>query len=139
MRRSPEALIAGLRNRKRRIVTYSVLAVIFLGLAAIALFVASRAYAGLVPREGEKLVFRAALDHLMLVGIARMQTIAIVFAIAFGLAGAALLIEIMEFTRSDLLVYLWDRVQALEKAQATATNTGQSQAPASPNQPSSDT
>ena len=116
MRRSLEALVTGLRNRKRRIVAYSILSVVFLGLAAWQWYVLSDAVRFLLPKEGEDPVSRVVMGQAMMPGIAAMIAALFLLAAVIGVMIGLLITEAAMFTKSDLLVQLWDRVQALERS-----------------------
>jgi hypothetical protein len=138
MRRSPDALVARLRNRKGRIIGYSVLSAVCLALLAGHLFLVGRMTTGLVPRQGDDLLVSVVVGQQTIVAIAFLQTMSLVLAVGLGVAGAALIGELMVCTKNDLLVHLWDRVQALEQSQATGANRRQPQGPTSPDQPAAD-
>lgn len=124
MHRSPEALVAGLRKRKSRIVTFSILTIACGGLLAMSLYVAARGYSLLVPKEGDDLAFHVTMAVPIVPAIAFCQTMAVVYAMGLGLAAAMLIGELTSFTKNDLLVELWDRVQSLEKARSTSASQG---------------
>jgi len=129
MRRSPEALIARLRNRKRRVLNYGVLTLICLGLLLADWSVTAKAIAALAPGEGDDPSTLFVVGQQMLVGIAFMQTMALLLALAFGAAVAALILELVGYTRDDLLVNPWDRVQLHEQRIAALAETQQTGRP----------
>src|SRR5208282_4627147 len=114
MRGSPDALVARLRNRKGRMITCGILSIMFASVGAGGCFVVTKAITGLVPREGEDLLMHVVFGQQMLVGIAHMQTVVLLLALGLGATLTALIGELTTFTKNDLLVHLWDRVQALE-------------------------
>lgn len=120
MRRTPELLIARLRNRKGRIITYGVLSVICLGVLINHWLLLTEAITGLSLKEGDDLLLHVVAGQYMVLGIALMQTLFILLAMGLGFAAASLLNEISGCTKMDLVVELWDRVQALERSQASA-------------------
>ena len=120
MQRSPEALVERLRNRKGRIIRYSVLALICLGLCGMYWFLFIRAYAQLIPKEGEDLVIHAAISqYIILPQIVYFQIMTILTGAFFGIFTMMVLTEITTFTKNDLLVQLWDHVQVLEQNRST--------------------
>ena len=129
MPRSPEALVARLRNRKGRIIGYSILSVLLAIVAAGSWFVLTKAISGLLPKEGEDLFLHVVFGQQMLVGIACMQTMFFLLALGLGATVGVLIGELTTFTKQDLLVHLWDRVQALEQSQPPPANSQQPQSP----------
>jgi hypothetical protein len=117
MRRSPEVLIARLRNKKSRIIASGIFTVVLLGLLAWYWFLLITTCQSLVPREGENLAFHVVFTQQLLVGIAFIQCISLFLALGVGLSIGMLINELSGFTKNDLLVQLWDRVQALERSQ----------------------
>jgi hypothetical protein len=69
----------------------------------------------LVPKEGDNLQPHVALGQPLIVGITCMQTMAFFLTMCLAAAVGALINELTTFTKTDLLVSLWDRVQALEE------------------------
>ena len=120
MRRTPELLIARLRNRKGRIISFGVLSVICLGALINYWLLMTDAVDSLVPKEGDDLLLHVVIGQQMVVGIALMQTLLILLAMGLGFAATSLINEISGCTKMDLVVELWDRVQALERSQASA-------------------
>jgi hypothetical protein len=115
MRRSPEALVSRLRNRRGRIITYSILAVISLALAAMQWFLAMCLYSDLIPKGDEDATaIRALLAPQFAVSTAVVLMVAFFFCLLFAQNIVMLIVEATGYTRNDLLVELWDRVQALE-------------------------
>ena len=125
MRRSPEVMVSRLRNRKDRIIVYGILSIILAGMAAGYWFVLVKMITGLTPKEGEDLLMHVVFGQQMLVGITCMQTIFFLLAMGLGATVAGLITELTMFTKSDLLVNLWDRVQALEQPQPPPANVQQ--------------
>jgi len=123
MRGSPEVLIARLRNRKKRIVAYSIFSVVCLGLLGVHWFVLVDMCRSLVPQEGEDLALHAVLSQQVFFAAACMHATSLLLACLLGLAVGALVCEVMTFTKNDLLVELWDRVQALERSKPPNTES----------------
>jgi len=134
MRRTPELLIARLRNRKGRIIAYGVLSVIFLGVLINYWLLMTDAVDSLVPKEGDDLLLHVVTGQYMVLGIALMQTLFILLAMGLGFAATSLLNEISGCTKMDLVVELWDRVQALERSQAPAAKGQQPPSRGAPDQ-----
>jgi hypothetical protein len=122
MVRSPETLVARLRNRKGRIVTYAILSVVLAGLTAMHWIMAARMIASLVPEEGKDLLFHVVVGQPIIVGIAFMQTAGLLMVAGFGATVGALITELTMFTKTDMLVRLWDRVQVLEQSALPLAN-----------------
>ena len=139
MRRSQEALsealVAHLRNRKRRIVTHSIVAVLLLVALAIQCVKLSMMCAFLVPKEGHDLLMHVAMGQSMVVWMATVCAVTVVLALLFTYVVLRLIVELFGVTtRDDLLVQLWDRVQALEQSQTTPAHLQQSLRPSSEEQ-----
>jgi hypothetical protein len=117
MRRSPESLVNRLRNRKRRIVCYTILIIAGLLLLAAAGFVLVKSIGDLAFREGDDLQLHVVIGQQILVGIAFLDAMSLLLATGIGAAIAMLVGEVTSFTKDDLLVNLWDRVQALEQSE----------------------
>jgi len=123
MRRSPEVLVARLRNRRGRVVTHSILAVVFLALAAWHLFVATCLYSDLIPKADEDAAaIRALLAPQFAVATGFVLMIAFFLALMFAHNVGMLITIATGTTQDDLLVSLWDRVQALESGLPTPAN-----------------
>lgn len=122
MRRSPETLIKGLRNRKHRIVAYSIWSVVSLCLLVAALFLLFKATSGLVPKESDDLQLHVIMGQQMLVGITFIEAMSLLIGLCVGASIGLLVGEVATFTKNDLLVNLWDRVQALEQSQPTPSD-----------------
>jgi len=135
MRRSPEVMVSRLRNRKGRIIAYGILSIIIAGTAAGYWFVLTKMITGLAPKEGEDLLTHVVFGQQMLLGITCKQTIFFLLAMGLGAAAAGLITELTMFTKSDLLVDLWDRVQALEQPQSPPANVQQLQPPPAEDKP----
>lgn len=135
MRRSPEVTVSRLRNRKGRIIGYGILSVILAGMAAGHWVVLTKLITGLAPREGEDLLLHVVIGQQMLGGITCLQTILFLLALGFGATVAGLIAELTTFTKNDLLVHLWDRVQALEQLQPSPANSQQPQPPPAADKP----
>jgi hypothetical protein len=72
--------------------------------------------ADLVPEEGKDVLVHLAVGQAMVVGIAFLQSAGLLLAAGLGATVAALITELTMFTKTDLLVRLWDRVQVLEQS-----------------------
>jgi hypothetical protein len=118
MRRSPETFVARLRNRKRRIIVYSTLLAVCLGSLVLYWHVSTSACVNLLARETEEPAINAVLSHQLIIGIAFMQTMMLLLCVCVGVLGGTLIVNLTAFTKDDLLVQLWDRVQSLEKSHA---------------------
>jgi hypothetical protein len=129
MRRSPEVLVARLRNRKGRIIVLSILTVICIGALAFQWVMLNRMLTDLLHIESERLA------RVLLVGVVSLETAAFFLALCLAAAVAALITEFTVFTKSELLVNLWDRVRALEQSQTLPANRQEPQSPASGSQP----
>jgi hypothetical protein len=126
MRTSPEKLIARLRNHKGRIIAHSILAAIFLAMLTVSWWVLlTIASDTLLLKKGEDPVFHLTVTQPMTLGIATLTSMSFLFASLVGVFGGAL-VEFTGLTKDDLLVQLWDRVQALEKSVGNNTNDFQS-------------
>lgn len=130
MRRSPEVYVAGLRRRKRRVVQWLVVAVTFGGPLVVNLYGAVNGYSLL--RDG--LAIQPAIVEILAL-VTFLQTMAIFCAVGLGLAVAMFIIELTQFTKNDLLVELWDRVQALEESRPAPANNGRPPSPPATDQP----
>jgi hypothetical protein len=117
MQRSPEALVAKLRNKKSRIILYSILSLLFLGSLVFYLCVLSHASQSLIPKEGEEPTVHNYLLPVMLQLISALITMSMLIAAGLGISIGSLYVEFTSFTKNELLVQLWDRVQELEKTQ----------------------
>jgi hypothetical protein len=137
MRRSPEVLIARLRNRKARTIGCSILSVACLGLLAMNMLVLSEMISGLIRREGGDLPISAVAGQQVL-AIAGLQSITLLLALGLGVAAAALITELSGATKADLLVQLWDCVQTLERSKAVPANSRQPHGLAAPDHPAAD-
>jgi len=113
---SPEVLVARLRNRKGRVIGYAVLSTVLAALTAAHWIMAARGMADLVPEEGKDVLVHLAVGQAMVVGIAFLQSAGLLLAAGLGATVAALITELTMFTKTDLLVRLWDRVQVLEQS-----------------------
>jgi len=130
MQRPPEALVARLRNRKRRLITLGILIVILLGLIAMGWLAVTSLQKSLVPKEDADLLLHVVSCQVLLPGIAFLQSMLLLLAAALGAALAAFLGRSAGLaTKDDLLVNLWDRVQALEQSRPVCSGSGQTQEP----------
>ncbi len=125
-------MVARLRNRKGRIIGFSVLSVLCFGTVALNLLLLNRMLTDLLHVESEHMA------RALLFGIASLETLTLFFAMGLVLAVGLLTTELMVFTKSDLLVNLWDRVRALEQSQRVPANSQESQGPVAQDQPSAD-
>jgi hypothetical protein len=123
MRRSPEVLVKRLRNRKFRIIGYSVLIIVGLCLIAWHWFVLTTLTSDLVPKEGDDLLWHAVLSQQLLPGIACLEAVLLLLGVGIGAVIALLIGEVTAFTKNDLLVNLWDRVEALEQSQRASSQS----------------
>ena len=78
---------------------------------------------GLVPKEGEDLLWHVVLGQQTLAGIAYVQTMLFLLGLGVGTTVALLIGELTTCTKNDLLVHLWDRVQALERSLPPPANS----------------
>jgi hypothetical protein len=132
MRRSrealSEALVSHLRNRKRRIVTYSIFVILLLGGLAIQCFKLTMMWSFLAPKEGDDLLWHVAMCQPIVVWMATACASTLVLAMVCTYAVVKLIADIFGVTtRDDLLVQIWDRLQALERSQTTPANPQQPQ------------
>jgi hypothetical protein len=118
MRRSPEALIARLRNRRSRITIYSVSLTVSSALLAASVYLLIEMVSFLAPKEGEGLALSQVAREYSLVGVAVLQVMSLMLILGASLFFAMLVAEIATFTKNDLLLDLSDRVQALERSQS---------------------
>ena len=123
MRRSPEKLIARLRNRRSRIIALSVCVVVGLGVLAYGWFVLVTLYSDLVPKEADDVLLHVVMNQYMILAIANIGGSSLLVASLVGIAIGLLLTEVSGFTKNDLLANLWDRVQALERSQPANLNS----------------
>ena len=131
-------MVARLRNRKGRIIAWSILSVVWLGGLAVQLIALNWMITDFMPKEGDELLTRAVVGQRMLRNIAFLQTVAYFVALVLATAVLFLIAELTMFTKHDLLVNLWDRVQALEQSQTVSTNSQQPQGPDVRDRPSAD-
>jgi hypothetical protein len=131
-------MVARLRNRKGRIIAWSILSVVCLGGLAVQLIALNWMITDFMPKEGDELLTRAVVGQRMLRNIAFLQTVAYFVALVLATAVLFLIAELTMFTKHDLLVNLWDRVQALEQSQTVSTNSQQPQGPDVRDRPSAD-
>jgi hypothetical protein len=122
-------MVARLRNRKGRIIGWSVLSVISLGMIALNLFWLNWMLTDLLHIESERMA------RALLFAIASLETLTLLLALGLAVAVGLLITELTVFTKSDLLVNLWDRVRALEQSQTVPANSQEPQSPASGGQP----
>jgi hypothetical protein len=120
-------LVSRLRNRKRRIVTYSIVVVVLLGGLSIQWFKLAMMWSFLTPKEGGDLLLHVAMCQPMVVWMATACASTLVLAMVCTYFVVELITEIFGVTRNDLLVQMWDRLQALERSQTTPANLQQSQ------------
>jgi hypothetical protein len=116
MRRSPEKLIARLRNRKIRTIGSGVLTLVFSAMLAVnwsllALFSSSMAI-----KEGEDPVLHLVIWQPMVLGISTLVGTSLFLASLVGFFAGMLLNHVTGCTKDDLLVQLWDRVEILERS-----------------------
>jgi hypothetical protein len=138
MPQSPDVLIKRLRNRKRRVVVHVIFVVACASFLATGWIVVTRGYALLVAREGEDLLFRVNSAEVALPVIAFWQTFTVLAGLALGCSSAMLIAELTAFTKDDLLVDLYDRVTALERANPAAAKSRPLEGPATPDRPTVD-
>jgi asparagine N-glycosylation enzyme membrane subunit Stt3 len=123
-------MVARLRNRKGRIIAWSGLSVFFLVMLALHLLMLTRMLTDLLHIESERMV------RAVLFGVVSLEIVAFLLALGLAAAVAALITEFTVFTKSELLVNLWDRVRALEQSQAVPANSQEPRSPASGGEPS---
>jgi hypothetical protein len=123
MTRSLETMVARMRKRKQRMIVCGVTALVCLGLLLAFLQIYRNMLAGLAPPEGSDAMFRLVLNQQLIVAIAMLQTMAFVLGGFLALAAAGFVGAATGFSRTDLLVRLWDRVQELERAQLAAASS----------------
>ena len=115
--RSAEALVAHLRKRKRRIIGHIVCLVVSLGMLAVFGWLIFDLYHRIVPKnEADLAIVHLVQLQQVTVAIAFIQSMMLLFALGFGYATGMLLNELTTFTKDELLVNLWDRVNLLEKS-----------------------
>ena len=134
MKRSPEVLIARMRKRKRRIVGLAMLLVILVCGLVWNYWMFALLCQDLVPKEGDDLATHAIMSQSLLFGVAILHSMIMVLAAFVGLAAGALITELFMFTKTDLLLQLWDRVQLLERSHQATTSIGKLSNPTSPDQ-----
>jgi fatty acid desaturase len=122
MRGSPEALVSRLRNRTRRLVAYSILIPIFLGMLAMNWFLLTSMYSQFVPKEGEDPLAHVMMGQSILLGITGLGVGTFGLALVCAFLIAQLVTETCCFTRNDLLVHMYDRLQALEQSRSTSAS-----------------
>lgn len=129
MRRTPEALIDRLRNRKNRIVAFSICAVLCLSLFIFSLWVFVKASNSLTLTDGQDIVLHVAIMRVTVPLLVYTQmAVLIAGAVACVFAGLAVT-EVTTFTKNDLLVNLWDRVEVLEQRLAAASSARSQDSP----------
>ena len=121
MRRTPEAqlqaLIARLRNRKGRIIAYTISVLLLVGLVGTQWFVYVRMNSSLVPKEGDDLLLHVVTGQSVVGAMAGLFTIMVVLGVCCTTLVVKLIAELVGATREDLLVHLWERLRALEQTQ----------------------
>ena len=129
-----EALVSRLRNRKRRIVSNSIVVVLLLGGLAIQWFKLAMMQSFLTPKEGDDLLRHVAMCQPLIVWIATACASTAILATVCSYFVVTLITEIFGVTRNGLLVQICDRLQALERSQTTPANLQQPQRPPSEEQ-----
>jgi hypothetical protein len=126
MRRSAELLVARLRNRRKRIVVDSILTVASLAAIAVIWYFINRLAASLVPREvGDPSLELARLQYVLAISLPLFGLLYLMMLFCAALLGfsvSELVRAIAGFSNCDLLVNLWDRVQALESGRPAAAS-----------------
>jgi hypothetical protein len=140
MKRSPEALVASLRvkkNKKWRIVTHTFVVLVLLNLVAYYCCVlASNLFVALLlPQNPGGHTIYSLIHGTLLYKFAFLNSLTMFLAACLGIEAMNLVTELTTFAKDDLLVQLWDRVQALEMSQQGAAGGQQPQDPTPPAPP----
>jgi hypothetical protein len=118
-KRTPEALIANLSRRKLRIIFYVITTILLAFFTATYFYLADKATSKLIitPEteniEAEK-AFLAISGPLMAETAANCYTKCLFCAAGLGVAIGALIIELTTYTKDQLLVEMWDRIQEIQ-------------------------
>jgi hypothetical protein len=118
-KRTPEALIAHLRRRKYRIIFYTIATVICAATAIAYGYLTGRFEDMLIVNpEAENIEAETAtltiIGPFMAAKAASCYAKCLAYAIGFGFSLSALIIELTSYTKNQLLVEMWDRIQELE-------------------------
>jgi hypothetical protein len=121
MRLSPEKLIARMRNKKIRIINGIILLIVFLFLITLYWIIGLKFWEH-VKDYSEKDDLHHFFSHLSLLYLSRIYVTTILLSLFIGFLISFLIGLLFTYTKEDLLVELWDRVQTLEKARQDAAN-----------------
>ncbi|MBN1395671.1 MAG: hypothetical protein JW959_11660 [Pirellulales bacterium] len=116
MKRSPEKMIARLRNRKSRIIASMILSMLLLMLLSWQWYVVECIWKDSLFMEHEDLLFHVAIQQMLFIPASTLIAQSMLVAALLGLAVGSLFVNLFAYSKDDLLVNLWDRLQALEKS-----------------------
>jgi uncharacterized membrane protein YhaH (DUF805 family) len=119
MRGSPEKLIAGLRRKRLRIIASGILSVVLLGLLIAQWCLIGTVWHDSVFKEHSDLLFHVAMQQMMVIPTCSLIAQSMLVAALLGIMMAIFFINLLAYSKDDLLVELWDRIEALEHSIAT--------------------